>query len=99
MADKKPGRGGSDGPKKKGKKPPKPVASAPAARKTTQRYRAPVRHRLYEGQIATPVRYSGPGTHGSYMAAMVNGKTVYAANGEPIRFHDLPLETVARADF
>lgn len=100
MADKKPGRGGHGAPKKKkDKKPPTPTEPTPAGRKSGKRDRAPVRHRLYDGKIAMPVRYSGPMRRGSYMAAMVNGSIVRDGSGEAIPFHDLPLEPRVQADF
>jgi len=91
MADKKPGRGAKKK-KDKHKKSPKLPEPTPAARKSAQRNRAPVRHRLYNGKIAMPVKYSGPTRHGSYIAAMVSGSMVCDDRGEPIPYHDLPLE-------
>jgi len=98
MADKKPGRGSAKK-KKKSPKPPKPPEPTPVGRKSAKRDRAPVRHRLYNGEIAMPVQYSGPTRHGSYIAAMVGGSLVCDDRGEPIPYHDLPLEPRAAKDF
>ena len=96
MADKKPGRGAK---KKKNKKPPKPPEPTHVGKKSAQRDRTPVRHRLYNGKVAMPVKYSGPARHGSYIAAMVGGSMVCDDSGEPIPYHDLPLEPRAAVDF
>ena len=99
MADKKPGRGGHGAPKKKGKKPPTPPEPTSIGRKSSKRDRSPVRNRLYDGKTAIPVQYSGSTRHGSYMAAMVGGSMVRDGSGEPIPYHDLPLEPKAPSDF
>ncbi len=100
MADKKPGRGGHGAPKKKGIKEPKIVEPSVAGRRSNKRERSPVRNRLHEGKVVSPVKYSGASAgYGNYMAGIANGVLVVDERGKPIPFHDSPLEPKAAVDF
>ena len=93
MADKKPGRGGHGGPKKKGRKEPKLPEPSAAGRKSNKREKSENLHRLYEGKVVTPVKYRGAEAgKGNYVAAMLDGVIVEDESGKPIPYHDLPLE-------
>ena len=100
MADKKPGRGGQGAKKKKGTKEPKIREPSVAVRRSNKRERSPVRSRLHEGKVVSPVKYSGSAVgNGNYTAGMVSGMLVLDERGKPIPFHDFPLEPMAAADF
>ena len=60
-------------------------------RKSNKRVRSPVRHRLYDGKVVSPVKYCGSAVGlSNYVAGIVNGVIVVDERGKPIPFHDFP---------